>query len=183
MSDLRTGLAISRRVGEERAMPKDARRLAINAHGDQRYGTEPYVVHLDEVVGILREYGYDDDVTIAAGYLHDALEDTELPVGVLSMVGAGVVCIVTFCTDEHGPNRSARKAKTYDRMRRFIVDCRDRDLIAKCVRVKLADRLANLRRSTLMSMYKREAAEFRAALYYPGAADAMWAEFDALCAD
>ena len=31
-----------------------ARAFAVQAHGDQRYGDEPYVVHLDEVAAIVR---------------------------------------------------------------------------------------------------------------------------------
>jgi guanosine-3',5'-bis(diphosphate) 3'-pyrophosphohydrolase len=167
-----------------------ARDMAIEAHGDQKYGDDPYIVHLDEVTSILAEYGYSDDVTLAAGVLHDAIEDTKLTADELIPLDpdADVRFIVVFCTDEKGPNRKTRKALTYARMRQTIevTRCPDGSLapvIFKCLRVKLADRLANMRRSQknnpgLFAMYQKEAGAFKDALYVPGVADQMWAEYD-----
>lgn len=55
-----------------------ARRFAINAHNGQVRKSEPdkpLVIHSIEVANILEEYGLDDNV-VAAGYLHDVVEDT-----------------------------------------------------------------------------------------------------------
>ena len=53
------------------------------------------------------------------------------------------------------------------------------------LRVKLADRLANLRhsvetKSDLLQMYRKERDAFRAAYYVAGICDPMWAEYDQL---
>lgn len=56
-----------------------AKRFAINAHNGQVRKSEidkPLVFHSIEVAKILEEYGLDDNV-IAAGYLHDVVEDTK----------------------------------------------------------------------------------------------------------
>ena len=54
-----------------------ARELAREAHAGQlrKAGGIPYFVHLERVARILEEHGYDDELTIAAAYLHDLLED------------------------------------------------------------------------------------------------------------
>ena len=53
-----------------------AREFATKAHGKQMYGAQPYVAHLDQTVALLVE---NDPTTaediIAAGFLHDVLED------------------------------------------------------------------------------------------------------------
>ena len=64
---------------------KRAREFAIKAHGDQMYGDEPYIVHLDEVAGILHEFGIMETIFTNAyivAYLHDTIEDTFLIVTV-----------------------------------------------------------------------------------------------------
>jgi len=175
-----------------------ARAFAIAAHGDQKYGrgegARPYVAHLDEVAAVLRQLGAPaSDIELAAAYLHDVVEDTPTtPAAIesaLSRFGADVAAqlagIATFCTDVPGPNRKQRKAATYERMRRDVAAAPV--WIRAAVRVKLADRIANLRAShrdslSLLDMYRRESAAFRAALFVAGICDAMWAEHDRLSA-
>ena len=47
---------------------RSARAFAVQAHGGQRYGEHPYVVHLDAVAEHLIPYG---ELAISLGYLHD----------------------------------------------------------------------------------------------------------------
>ena len=56
---------------------RSARELAREAHAGQlrKAGGIPYFVHLERVAQLLEVHGYDDEVTIAAAYLHDLLED------------------------------------------------------------------------------------------------------------
>jgi len=55
-----------------------AKLFAINAHMEQVRKSEPdkpMIIHPISVGMLLEEYGYDDTV-VAAGYLHDVVEDT-----------------------------------------------------------------------------------------------------------
>jgi (p)ppGpp synthase/HD superfamily hydrolase len=54
-------------------MLDQVRSFALAAHGSQMYGTQPYAVHLDAVVGLLSPYGTEAQII---GYLHDVVEDT-----------------------------------------------------------------------------------------------------------
>lgn len=56
-----------------------AKKFAIKAHNGQVRKSDrekPMIIHPINVANILREYGFDDNV-IAAGYLHDVVEDTK----------------------------------------------------------------------------------------------------------
>jgi (p)ppGpp synthase/HD superfamily hydrolase len=183
---------------------KRTRDFAIEVHRSQQYGFGPYEGHLDDVVAILASYGYDDMTTLRAGYLHDTVEDTKGDKAELRRLivadhgGEDVLIIVEFCTDAPGPNRKTRKAVTYARMKQemsvFLTlewammapPIRETyEVLRKASRVKLADRLGNLRRSLasdpgLLEMYRKEAKAFRDALYVQGLADAMWVEYDTL---
>jgi len=65
-----------------------AREYAVNVHGDQKYGSKPYVFHLDGVysemikfVGFIvstKDLDYDEDEMCATAYLHDTIEDTDV---------------------------------------------------------------------------------------------------------
>jgi (p)ppGpp synthase/HD superfamily hydrolase len=65
-------------MGEKDHRVRLAAEFAGQAHAGQvRKGADrlPYFVHLEAVVSILARHGYDDETTLAAGYLHDVLED------------------------------------------------------------------------------------------------------------
>ena len=56
-----------------------AKEFAIKAHEGQVRKSEPekpMIMHPIAVAKILEDYGYDDNV-VAAGYLHDVVEDTK----------------------------------------------------------------------------------------------------------
>lgn len=180
----------------------DIRDFAIKAHGTQQYGDQPYVVHLDQVWAVLQEHGYTDSFYRQGAYIHDIIEDCTIkePDGSLNMVmeqrleeAVGyspiLMYVAKFCTDEEGPNRKTRKALTYERCRRQIIQDYRGSIpfpsVPIAVRVKVADRLANLRnclatKSDLIGMYRKERQAFRDALYVAGMCDSMWAEYDRL---
>ena len=59
-----------------------AKMFAINAHMGQVRKSEPdkpMIIHPISVGELLESFGYDDHV-IAAGYLHDVVEDTNTPI-------------------------------------------------------------------------------------------------------
>lgn len=78
-------------------------------------------------------------------------------------------------TDEPGPNRQERKARTNAKLSRVSDD------LHLALIVKAADRLANLRVSarggsdSKLDMYRGEHAAFRAAAFRPGLCDEFWA--------
>jgi (p)ppGpp synthase/HD superfamily hydrolase len=161
------------------------RAMALLLHGNQKYGDKPYIAHLDNVEAIIREYGYGDSVSRQAALLHDVLEDTVTTTTSLYKFGVSseVINIIQFCTDESGNNREIRKALTYKRWENQIRV--NPPWLIKAIRVKLADRLANLRFSLLNSpshlqLYHREEKIFKVALYIPSTADKMWEEYDRL---
>jgi guanosine-3',5'-bis(diphosphate) 3'-pyrophosphohydrolase len=156
-----------------------AKRLALAAHGQQRYGAQPYRVHLEHVEEVLMRFAHDDAMR-AAAWLHDTVEDTGLTVEeVADEVGPEVAAIVAAVTDEPGANRAARKSAT-------LVKLAAASRAARAV--KLADRIANVEasiahgRGDLFSMYAAEHAAFRAALFAPGELDPQWSHLDALFA-
>ncbi|HEY8428685.1 MAG TPA: HD domain-containing protein [Sandaracinaceae bacterium] len=56
---------------------REARELARKAHADhfRKAGHVPYFVHLESVAQLLAQHGHDDELTLAAAYLHDLVED------------------------------------------------------------------------------------------------------------
>ncbi|MCZ2343124.1 MAG: HD domain-containing protein [Bacteroidales bacterium] len=155
-----------------------AREFAIAAHGDQRYGDQPYAVHLDAVVGLLAPFG---ELAQVIGYLHDVVEDTAVPLdAVRERFGDRVAACVALVTDEPGAHRLERKAKTNAKLSAVAGE----DALA--LAVKAADRLANLRASagggsdSKLGMYRREHPAFRTAAYRPGLCDELWREMDSI---
>lgn len=151
-------------------------RFAVDAHGDQKYGDQPYEVHLKAVAEIAAPYG-DDAQAIA--YLHDVAEDTATTLDIIRHhFGDLIASHVALLTDEAGSNRKERKAKTNAKLKAVEEDHQF------ALIVKAADRLANLRASTNSSdssklqMYRREQDAFREAAFRPGLCDELWNEMD-----
>jgi guanosine-3',5'-bis(diphosphate) 3'-pyrophosphohydrolase len=164
---------------DEAELVDRARRIALAAHADQRYGEHPYRVHLEHVEEVLRRFPH-TAVMRAAAWLHDAVEDTGLTVAeIAAELGDEVAAIVAAVTDEPGATRAERKPRTLAKLGRASPEARA---------VKLADRIANLEASAagarrdLQAMYEREYPEFRRALHVAGEHDAMWAALDRLIA-
>ncbi len=90
--------------------------FATAAHGatgqKRKYTHEPYVVHLREVAGLVASHG-GDEAMIAAAWLHDVVEDTEITLDdVESHFGDDVAALVFAVTDVSRPedgNRATRK--------------------------------------------------------------------------
>lgn len=158
----------------------EARAFAVTAHGDQRYGEQPYSVHLDAVAKLAAPYG---EAAQVVAYLHDAVEDTQASLDdVCARFGELVAECVGLLTDAEGANRKERKAKTYARLA-TVTGAAELALI-----VKAADRLANVRacvaeqNAGLWQMYRGEHAAFRGAAYRAGQCEPIWVELDGLLA-
>ncbi len=153
-----------------------AREFALAAHGDQKYGTQPYAVHLDAVAGIAAAYG-DEAQTIA--YLHDVVEDTAVPLNAIrEQFGERIATCVSLLTDGPGGDRKERKVRTNAKLKATSEE------FQIALVVKAADRLANLRASagasapSKLQMYREEHPAFRDAAFRPGLCDELWDEID-----
>jgi (p)ppGpp synthase/HD superfamily hydrolase len=158
----------------------DARAFAVQAHGAQLYGAQPYSVHLDAVAELVAPFG---ETAQVVAYLHDAVEDTQLSLeDVRAKFGELVAECVGLLTDAPGANRKERKAKTYARLA-SVSGQAELALV-----VKAADRLANVRacvrdrNAGLWRMYQGEHAAFHGAAYRAGQCDALWLELEQLLA-
>lgn len=154
-----------------------ARATATMAHGDQMYGQRPYLSHLDEVADLVVPYGR---LHVVIAYLHDTLEDTELPSGQLRlMFGDHVADCVELITDPPSLPRHLAKAVLNDR----LLHAPGR--LDPAVVVKVADRLANVRscmregKVDLWNRYRAEHPLFWASAYRTGMCDALWADLNA----
>lgn len=139
---------------------RKAKELARIAHWEQKYGDQPYSVHLEAVANVLVRFGYGDreDLLVSA-YLHDSLEDTELPESAVLEFGENVLKLVKAVTNEAGADRKERLAKTYPKIRAN----------PEAMLLKLADRIANVEASASnpkkLAKYKAEFVGFKEALY------------------
>ena len=156
----------------------EARSFAVAAHGDQRYGERPYLVHLEAVASLVRSFGSEAE---RIAYLHDVAEDTSLTLAdIRRQFGARIADHVALLTDAPGGDRAERKARSHAKLAAVPPE------LNLALVVKAADRLANLRESvnsanaSKLETYRREHAEFRAAAYRPGLCDDLWREIDSL---
>lgn len=160
---------------------KFARFFASVKHRDQFYsGGLPYTHHLAAVEAVLREFGFTQEVILAASWLHDVVEDQPVKLkDIEELFGDDVAKLVGAVTNEPGENRKVRAAMTYPKIRRAG---------HLAVALKLADRIANLRTGgKLVEMYRKEYPDFRHGLHISHLAgdqvvimrvDKMWAWLD-----
>jgi RelA/SpoT family (p)ppGpp synthetase len=143
------------RPPEDVAFVRRAYEFAYKAHdGQYRKSEEPYIIHPVEVATALAELNGDTQ-TIAAGLLHDVLEDCDVKAKEIEdLFGKDVRKIVEGVTKLGKFSFSSKEERQAENFRKLIV------AIAEDVRVvlvKLADRLHNMR--TLDHMLPRKQAE------------------------
>lgn len=154
-----------------------AREMATKAHQGQKYGEEPYTVHLQAVAELARPFGAWAE-TLA--WLHDAVEDTDMTLDDVEYeFGLGGRLCINLLTDEPGETRKIRKAATHAKLAQVEAS----SLWATALIVKACDRLANVRSSSkhspgLLKMYRKEHEAFRLACYRPGLCDTIWEELE-----
>ena len=116
--------------------------------GQLRKSKEPYIIHPVEVAKILADLGL-DDMTIAAGLLHDAVEDTPYSIEELQKdFGTQVAFLVSGVTKLGSLVYDTMEERQAENLRKMFL------AISKDIRVliiKLADRLHNLRTINYMS--------------------------------
>jgi (p)ppGpp synthase/HD superfamily hydrolase len=144
----------------------EARQFAVTRHAAQRYGDRPYVVHLEAVRAVLRDFGHDGALGVAA-WLHDVVEDTATTRDEVAQRFGPEVAALVWAVTGVGDNRKARNAAAYAKIRQHPV----------ATTLKLADRIANVEAAATvphkLEMYRAEWEGFTAAL--AGLGDArMW---------
>ncbi|KRK34207.1 RelA/SpoT family protein [Loigolactobacillus bifermentans] len=128
---------------EHVAFVKRALDFATYVHRNQfRQSGEPYIIHPIQVAAILAELKMDPE-TVASGFLHDVVEDTNITLGDLNeLFGKDVAVIVDGVTKLSKIQYVAHKDELAENHRKMIL-AMAKDL--RVVMVKLADRLHNMR--------------------------------------
>ena len=118
---------------------KQAREFAIKAHYGQLRKSDkdkPMIVHPIDVAGILESYGFDDNV-VAAGYLHDVIEDTDFDShDIKESFGDDVLSLVL------GDSEKDKSLEWEERKRRTIEEVKELDIRHKAI--VAADKISNL---------------------------------------
>jgi len=129
------------------ALVERARALAKEAHEGQlrKAGRVPYFVHLEAVATIVAEHGHDDEVTVAAAYLHDLVEDQPAHAARMrAQMPDDVVAIVEVLTE---PKRDAdgRERAKAERFADYVAQLSaPTDAARAAIPVSCADKIHNL---------------------------------------
>lgn len=140
---LATSAAANEPVPDDINLISRAFEFAYQLHeGQYRASGEPYIAHPVAVAGLLRDLG-GSSVMIAAGFLHDVVEDTDVtPEEIESRFGVEVRRLVEGVTKLSKFNFSSKTERQAENFRRmFLAMAADIRVIV----VKLADRLHNMR--------------------------------------
>ncbi len=129
-------------------------KLAYEAHNGQlRASGEPYIIHPIAVADLLKEIGASSSV-VAAGLLHDVVEDTGIDLSEIEVnFGLEVKVLVEGVTKLggiHFNNRTEAQAENLRKM--FLAMASD----IRVVLVKLADRLHNMRTIQWLNEERKE---------------------------
>lgn len=129
---------------KSRKLVEDAYEFAKQKHeGQFRRSGEPYIHHLIEVCYILTELNCGPS-TLAAGLLHDVVEDTDTTLDDLKVFGDDVCMIVDSLTKIQRLKLSHRNEEDFvaeDHRKIFLGMAKD----VRVIVIKLADRLHNMR--------------------------------------
>ena len=136
--------------------------------GQVRLSGEPYLSHPLEVAGILADMKLDPE-SIAAGLLHDVIEDTSAtPQEIKDLFGPEILHIVAGVSKLSGLTFDSSRARHAESIRKMFLAMAD-DI--RVILIKLADRLHNMRTLQFHSSDKRrEIAQETLDIYAPIAA-------------
>ena len=135
------------------SLVKKAYRYSAKAHREQkRYSGAPYTSHLLEVAKILVNLEL-DVITIAAGILHDIIEDTDTPPSTIEEeFGEEIAMLVNGVTKLSKISFKTREEQQAENFRKmFLAMAED----VRVILIKLADRLNNMRTLQYIPPHKR----------------------------
>ena len=137
------------------SMIEKAYKLAVKAHGDQRRRSgEPYIIHPLWVAIILADLEMDKE-TIAAGMLHDVVEDTKFTEeDIRREFGDEVALLVDGVTKLGRLSYSSDKLEVQAENLRKMFLAMAKDI--RVIIIKLADRLHNMRTLQFMTPAKQK---------------------------
>jgi guanosine-3',5'-bis(diphosphate) 3'-pyrophosphohydrolase len=133
--------------------------------GQVRLSGEPYLSHPLEVAGILADMKLDPE-SIAAGLLHDVIEDTSAtPQEIKDLFGPEILHIVSGVSKLSGLTFGSSQARQAESIRKMFLAMAD-DI--RVILIKLADRLHNMRTLQFHRVDKRrEIAQETLDIYAP----------------
>jgi len=142
---------VAGRSAQERAVVEQAVQLTLQAHaGQQRVSGEPYYLHAIAVAGILSDLNLDHE-TLAAAFLHDVVEDTDITLEQISAdFGPVIARLVDGVTkmerigdfQQSGIDSVATSHHQAESLRKLLLAMAED---VRVVLIKLADRLHNMR--------------------------------------